>query len=115
MTKDDRVKKEIKRLQGLYKDITGNKQKLVQGLIERAGYLRIQLEDYEQDLDEHGYVEMFTQSDNQLPYERKRPVADLYNTTNTNYFKIIKQLSDLMPDKPAKTESDEFGEFSDAL
>lgn len=115
MTKEARVKKEIKRLQGLYKDIPGNKMKLVQGLVERAGYLRVQLEDYEKDLDDNGYVEQFTQSENQLPYERKRPVADLYNTTNTNYFKIIKQLSDLMPDSPIKPESDEFDEFSDSV
>ena len=71
--------------------------------------MRASLEDFEADLDQDGFVEMFRQGDRQKPYERKRPVADLYNTMNTSYQKIIKQLTDLLPEE--NRESDELLEF----
>ena len=61
--------------------------------------------------DENGFVEMFQQGKDQDPYERKRPVADLYNTMNTSYQKIIKQLTDLLPKDEPKPEDDGFDAF----
>ena len=52
-----------------------------------------------QDLDSNGFTEKFQQGEKQDPYDRKRPVADLYNTMNTGYQKIIKQMTDLLPEK----------------
>lgn len=97
MEKDKRIKNEITRLNRLFKNIDDNKKNTVVGLIQRAAYLRITLEDFEVDLDEKGFVEWFKQGKDQDPYERKRPVADLYNTMNTSYQKAIKQLTDLLP------------------
>ena len=73
--------------------------------------MKIQLEDYEEDLLENGYVEMFSQSEKQAPYERERPVARLYTTLNGNYQKIMKQLSDHIEHVPVKEKSDGFEEF----
>ncbi|MGG3456060.1 hypothetical protein [Paenibacillus rhizolycopersici] len=97
MTKDQRIDKELRRLKKIYKDISKDKIDLIDGIIQRAAYMRITLEDYEADLDENGYVELFSQSDKMEPYERERPVARLYNTMNNNYQKIMKQLTDLLP------------------
>lgn len=84
----------------------------MEGLIQRAAYLRITLEDFEVDLDENGFVEMFRQGESQEPYERKRPVADLYNTMNTSYQKAIKQLTDLIPKEEKLTApGDDFDNF----
>lgn len=70
--------------------------------------MRITLEDYEKDLDNKGYVEMFSQSEKTDPYERERPVARLYNTMNKNYQTIIKQLGDLLPkENVSKTQQDD--------
>lgn len=72
--------------------------------------MRVTLEDWENDIDKNGYVEMFTQSEKTDPYERERPVARLYNTMNKNYQSIIKQLSDLVP-KEVKKDDDGFDDF----
>jgi hypothetical protein len=114
LNKDKRIFEEEKRLRKIYKNIPKDVTAIVDGLIQRAAFMRITLEEYEQDLSDKGYVEMFTQSEKTEPYERERPVARLYNSMNTNYQKIIKQLSDLLP-KPAKntTEDDGFDEFVD--
>lgn len=111
LTREERISKEEKRLRRIYKNIGKDQKAIIDGLIQRAAYMRITLEDYEADLDEKGYVEMFSQSDKMEPYERERPVARLYNTMNKNYQSIIKQLTDLVPKEPPKTEDDGFEEF----
>lgn len=109
MEKSKRIKKEERRLNQVFVDVPENKKKTVEGLIKRAAFMRASLEDFEADLDQDGFVELFRQGERQDPYERKRPVADLYNTMNTSYQKIIKQLTDLLPEE--NRESDELLEF----
>ena len=109
LEKSKRIKKEERRLNQIFVSVPDNKKKTVEGLIKRAAFMRASLEDFEADWDQDGFVEMFRQGDRQEPYERKRPVADLYNTLNTSYQKIIKQLTDLLPEE--NRESDELLEF----
>lgn len=108
---DERIKKEVLRLKRIYKNIDKDNKAIIDGLIQRAAYMRITLEDWELDIMENGCTEMFTQSLNTPPYERERPVARLYNTMNKNYQSIIKQLSDLVPKPEPKQEDDGFDEF----
>lgn len=109
-TKEQRIKDEERRLNKIYSDEKDSKKlKVVQGLIQRAAYMRVTLEDYEKDINENGATEKFCQGD-QEPYDRKRPVADLYNTMNTAYQKIMKQLTDLIPEEKKK-ETDAFMDF----
>ena len=98
LSKDTRVKREFSRLIKIYSDLSEYELASIEGLIRRAAYMRTTLEDYEHDLDENGYVEMFTQSVNTPPYERERPVARLYNSMNRNYQTIMKQLVDALPE-----------------
>ncbi|MFA7256803.1 MAG: hypothetical protein WC047_04445 [Kiritimatiellales bacterium] len=96
-TKEERISRELKRLNKIYNDLDKNEKSVIEGLIRRAAYMRITLEDYEKDLDEGGYVEQFCQSEKMDPYDRERPVARLYNSMNKNYQSIMKQLADALP------------------
>ena len=109
LSKQERIKREVRKLKKIYKEIP--KDTLIDGLIQRAAYMLVTLEDYEKDIDENGYVEMFTQSEKTEPYERERPVVRLYNTMNKNYQSIIKQLSDLLPKDSSQPKSDPLLEF----
>lgn len=109
--KDKRISLEEGRLRDIYVNIDKDNKAIIDGLIQRAAYMRITLEDWEKDIDENGYFEMFTQSVNTPPYERERPVIRLYNTMNKNYQSIIKQLSDLVPKPEPKEEDDGFDLF----
>lgn len=111
ITKDERIIKEVKRLNRIYKNIDKDKKAIIDGIIKRAAYMRIALEDWEMDIIENGITEMFTQSEKTEPYERERPIARLYNTMNGNYQKIIKQLSDLLPKEEVKEIDDGFDAF----
>ncbi len=112
LSQDERIKKEEQRLKRIYKNIDKDNKAIIDGLIKRAAYMRVTLEDWEKDIMEKGITEMFTQSEKTEPYERERPVARLYNTMNKNYQSIIKQLSDLIPKVPkAVVEDDGFDAF----
>ena len=107
LSKDERIKKETRRLKRLYRNATKNEKTLIDGLIQRAAFMRTTLEDYEKDIDENGAWEMFTQSEKTEPYERERPVARLYNTMNKQYQTIIKQLGDLLKRDQERQEGKE--------
>lgn len=113
LTKEERVKKEINRLKRIYKEMPKDTLMVVEGLIVEAADLRVRLEDIRKDLDENGYDEMFSQSENQDPYERERPAARRYIAMNKSYQTIMKQLGDYIPKKPVemKPQSDGFEEF----
>lgn len=108
----ERIKAEKVRLEKIYGDMDENRKAMAMGLVERAAFMRVQLEDLEADLSENGWTELFSQG-NQEPYERARPSGQSYNTLNANYQKIIKQLDALMPkaSAAAKPEDDGFDSF----
>jgi len=83
------------------------------GLVKRAAWMKVQLEDMEKDLEQNGLTEMFTQSENAPPYERERPKARLYNSINKNYQTIMKQLADFLArsDTSSKPPDDGFEDF----
>ena len=110
LSKDKRIENEIKKLRSIYQDIDSDQFKTVEELINRAAYMLATLQDYEKDIDENGYVELFSQSESQTPYERERPVVRLYNTLSKNYQSIIRQLSQLIPND-VKTADDGFDSF----
>ena len=111
-TKKTRVRAEKNRLEKLYADLPENKKRLAAGLIERAAFMRVELEDLEAFLAENGWTELFSQG-KQEPYDRARPQGQTYNTMNGNYQKIIKQLDALLPrdDAPKGDPDDGFDDF----
>lgn len=107
LPKEKRILKEERRLKKIFSENDGNKKfQAALGLIQRAAYMRITLEDYEEDILINGSVEKFSQSENQDPYDRKRPVVDLYNTMNTQYAKTIKQITDLLPENDIASKNE---------
>ena len=113
LSKDEKIQKEIRRLNRIYKTIPKNEKAVIEGLIRRAAYMRVTLEEMEEDLNINGYTESFTQSKDLAPYDRERPMARLYNTMNKNYQTIMKQLAEFVEKEPApaKEQSDGFEEF----
>lgn len=111
-TKKNRIKAEKAGLEQNYAELTESKKRIAEGLIERAAFMRVELEDLEEYLSEHGWTEPFSQGD-QKPYDRARPQGQTYNTMNANYQKIIKQLDGMLPkeDSRPKDEGDGFDEF----
>ena len=110
LTQEQRIRKEKTRLSKFYKELPPEKKGVCAGLIERAAFMRIQLEILEENLNEKGWTEWFKQGDAPA-YERARPAGQLYNTLNANYQKIIKQLDAMLPEIVEAPEEDPFDEF----
>lgn len=107
-----RIKKEENRLRQIFRNIEEKRKKTTSGLIQRAAFMRVSLEDLEEEINIYGFTETFSQSREQEPYQRERPIAKVYATLNAGYQKIIKQLTDLLPkDDQAKKGGDPFEDF----
>jgi len=108
VSREDRIKKEFARLRRLLKNVPKDKLSAATGIIQRAAFMAITLEDLEADINENGTVESFMQGD--YEYDRQRPAAQLYNTTVKNYTATCKQLTDLIPagGAPPSKEKDAF-------
>lgn len=94
---ENRVEIEEARLLLIFKDIPDNQFQLVEGLIKQAARLRVLLDDNWKDILENGEYEKFSQSENQVPYDRKRPIVENYDNRDKTYQNIIKQLTELLP------------------
>ena len=110
-TKPERIKDEKKRLQAVYSELDPMKKMLAEGLIERAAFMRVECEDLEADLKEHGWVEEFQQAKGMDPYDRARPQGQAYQSLNKNYQAIIKQLDSMLPQSIGPTKDDGFDAF----
>ena len=106
------IKKEKSRLAKQFKEIDKKNRAVVDGLIEQAAFMRVQLQELADDINQYGTTELFAQGKDQEPYERQRPAANVYNSMNGNYQKIIKQLNELLPKPVKNTEvKDGFRDF----
>lgn len=57
LTKDERIKKEERRLKRIYKNIDKDNKAIIEGLIQRAAYMRVTLEEWEKDIMENGCID----------------------------------------------------------
>ncbi len=110
LKKQTRIKRENQRLRARYADLPEETLEIVDGLIDRAAFLRPTLDDMEEDIDLNGTTELFSQG-NQEPYQRERPVVRQYNSLLKNYQAIIKQLDDIQPHAEVEQLNDGFDEF----
>lgn len=94
-TREEREKKEVRKLSKLYKNIPDNQKKLLAGLIQQAARHKIMLDDLWEDLLLNGSIETFEQGRDS--FERERPNSKLFKEHDRAYQAIIKQLNDLLP------------------
>lgn len=94
---ESRVDLERNRLHNLFSGIPENQLEIAEGLIIQAARLRILLDDNWRDILENGEYEKFSQSKDQKPYDRKRPIVENYDNRDKTYKEIIKQLTDMLP------------------
>ena len=81
----------------IFKDLPQNKLKIAEGLIVQAARLRVRLDQLWKDIQTNGETERFTQSEKTEPYERERPAARLFTSTEKTAKAVIKQLIEMAP------------------
>ena len=101
-TVETRIKREKKRLAGIFKDLEPNKLKTCQALIDRAAFITVSLQDIEAQLNETGWTEYYQNGQQQSGW-KKSAAADVHISLTKNLNAIVKQLLDLVP--PAQKDS----------
>lgn len=99
---EQRVTKEMDRLNELFAELPTTQRKLSEGLITQAARLRVLLDDNWKDILENGEYEKFSQSENQIPYDRKRPIVENYDNRDKTYQAVIGQLNGMLPNSAAR-------------
>ena len=99
-TREKKIVSEYKRISKALKSIPVEKQNVAKKLMEEAAYLTQIIADARAEIDENGIIELYQNGENQSG-RKKNPAVEIYDRAVNSYSKIIKQLTDLMPDTVA--------------
>lgn len=110
LTKDEKIKKEIRRLKRIYKKMDPDVKKATQSLVENAAFMAVTLEDLQETINREGVVSEYQNGANQWG-TKKSPEVEVYNTMIKHYMSIVKQLTDLLPDAEVVEVDDGFEDF----
>lgn len=110
LEKHKRIKREITRLNGLFKMLDPKKKKAVDSLIKNAAFMTVTLEDLQEEINEKGVTERYQNGANQFGV-KKSSAVEVYNSMIKNHVQVMKQLTDLLPKEEIKVEDDGFEDF----
>ena len=109
LEREKKIKQEINRIKKLYKDLSRDKVKVVEGLINEAAFMKLTLEELREDLFRNGFTELYENGTQVI--NRERPEAKIYSTMIQRYSNLMKQLIDYMPLEEKEEEQDELMKF----
>ena len=110
LTIDEQIKREVNRLNRIFKNIDDDKKEIVKGLIENASFMSVQMSLMIKRINEEGVTIRYQNGENQWGY-KKSPDVETYNSFIKQYTTIIKQLTDLLPKDDPIIIDDGFEDF----
>ena len=102
-TREEKVASEYRRISKALRAIPADKQVVAKKLMEEAAYLTQIIADSREEIDKNGIIEIYQNGENQSG-RKKNPAVEIYDRAVNSYSKIIKQLTDLLPDSTAARE-----------
>ena len=107
-----KIKKEyqLDQLEKVFIEMNNNKTKIGLDLLNEAYFIKKTLDRLKEEIENNSIVGEMQQGTYSI--NRSNPALKTYNTTIANYQKLMKQLTELLPDETAK-KSDGFTEFGD--
>ena len=106
---DERIKSEVKRLNGILQKVPDETKKAIKSLVENAAFMTVTLEDLQKTINEKGVVIEYQNGENQWG-TKKSPEVEIHLQMTKNHSMIMKQLADFLP-KGEVTTSDGFDDF----
>jgi hypothetical protein len=110
MTKDEIIKAEKTKLNGIYSKLEAKTKKSVSSLVDEASFMAASLYELREIINEKGYTEEYQNGENQKG-TKKCSEVEIYIQLSKNYMSIIKQLTDLLPKGKPPEEDDGFDDF----
>lgn len=109
LTKDEKIKNEIKRLNKILEDVDIKKKKTIDGLIQEAAFMRITLEELREEINLNGVIDEMPQGEYSIL--RESPYVKTYNTMIQRYTTINDKIISLLPKDIVKDVDDGFDNF----
>ena len=103
-SKEQRIKKELDRLEILFEKVDGNKKTILASLLQNAAFMRITLEDLQEVINAEGVTDEYQNGANQRGIKQSATLQG-YNALIKNYTIVIKALIQLLPPEERKTTS----------
>lgn len=110
MTKDEVIKAERAKLDGIYTKLENKTKKSVSSLVEEAAFMAASLYELRIIINKKGYTENYQNGENQKG-TKKCSEVEIYIQLSKNYMSIIKQLTDLLPKSTLPEKDDGFDDF----
>lgn len=97
LCKEEKIKREIRNLNKIFKDIPVGKKKLVSNLIQNAAFMAVTLSDLQEQINEEGPV-CEVVNGNGFRVMQEHPAQKSYIAMIARYNSTISQLTNLLPD-----------------
>lgn len=110
MQKDEIIKSEKVKLNGIYSKLEVKTKKSVSSLVDEAAFMAASLYELREIINEKGYTEEYKNGENQKGIKKCSEV-EIYIQLSKNYMSIMKQLTDLLPKEAKVEEEDGFDDF----
>jgi len=101
LTKEEKIKKEVLRLNKVFKSLDKNKLAAVQSLIKIAAFMAVTLDELQETINCEGYTQEYKNGANQYGIKQSAEV-DMHIAMTRNHTTIIKQLADIAPQEARK-------------
>jgi hypothetical protein len=95
-SKEEKIKREMARLNRVFKGLDKNKLATVQSLIKMAAFNAVSLDELQETINQDGYTQKYKNGANQHGIKQSAE-AELYIQMTRNQNTIIKQLADITP------------------
>lgn len=112
MTKEEIIKSEKVKLDGIYAKLESETKKSVSSLVDEAAFMAASLYELRKIINDKGYTEEYQNGQNQKGIKKCSEV-EIYINLSKNYMAIIKQLTDLLPKESTvkQNQNDGFDNF----
>lgn len=103
-TREEKIAYEYKRISKALRSIPPDRKAAAQNLMYEAAYTNQIIADAREEIDKNGLIETYQNGENQSG-RKKNPAVEIYDRALNSYAKVIRQLTDLMPDGEAAKEA----------
>lgn len=95
--RDKKIKKELRKLRRITRELPDDQRKLCQTLIENLAYTSVQLEELKEIIKRDGYFDIYKNGKNQWG-TKQSAASSVYNNTLKIYNTTLKQFRELVPE-----------------
>ena len=110
LNKEAMIKKELKKIKSIYKDLDLKRKKNAESLMNSAAFMAVSMMELEHIINLKGYTEEYQNGANQKGIKKCSEVV-IYNNLAKNYLSYVKQLDDMLQKAGGQTKSDELIDF----